>query len=178
MISIHRVLLVLAVAWTAVAGAAGYPERPLRYVIPSAAGGGPDVAARVVMNQLGKQLGRQVIIDNRPGASGIIGTDVIAKATPDGNTLFFGTAGNLAVNPSLYPKLPFNMPRDFTPVSHVASTSSLIYVHPSVPAKTLSELIAYAGANPGKVHYASSGSGGASLPSLFIAITRSIVRPW
>jgi tripartite-type tricarboxylate transporter receptor subunit TctC len=101
-----------------------------------------------------------VIIDNRSGANGIIAADIVAKAAPDGHTLFFGTTGNLSVNPSLYAKLPFNIHWDFAAVSQVASTSSLLYVHPSVPSKTLPEFITYARANPGAINFSSSGTGG------------------
>lgn len=134
--------------------------KPVRLVIGFPAGGPIDTAARVIAPHLTEGLGQPVIVDNRAGANGIIATDIVAKAAPDGHTLLFGTTGNLAINPSLYAQLPFNVLRDFAPVSHVASSSSLIYVHPSVPVKTLPELIAYARANPGKTHYSSSGSGG------------------
>ena len=129
-------------------------------VIGFPAGGPIDTAARVLAPHFVDGIGQQVIVDNRAGANGIVATDIVAKAAADGHTIFFGTAGNLAVNPSLYPKLPFDIKRDFAAVSHVASTSSLIYVHPLVPVKTLSEFIAYARANPGKIHFSSSGAGG------------------
>ncbi len=135
-------------------------NKPIRLVIGFPAGGPIDTVARLLAPHLTEGLGQQVIIDNRAGANGIIAMDIVAKATPDGHTLFFGTTGNLAINPALYAKLPFDLTRDFAPVSHVASTSSLIYAHPSVPAKNLSEFIAHASANPGKVMYASSGNGG------------------
>lgn len=135
-------------------------NKPIRLVIGFPAGGPIDTVARVLAPHLTEGLGQQVIVDNRAGANGIIATDIVAKAAPDGHTLFFGTTGNLAVNPSLYAKLPFDMLRDFAPVSHVASTSSLIYVHPAVPVKTLGEFIAYARANPGRMHFSSSGAGG------------------
>ena len=136
------------------------PAKPIRLVIGFPAGGPIDTVARILVPHLVEGLGQQVIVDNRAGANGIIATDIVAKAAPDGRTLLFGTTGNLAVNPSLYMKLPFDLLRDFAPVSHVASTSSLIYVHPSVPVKTLSEFIAHASANPGKIHFSSSGNGG------------------
>ena len=135
-------------------------NKPIRLVIGFPAGGPIDTVARVLAPHLTEGFGQQVIIDNRAGANGIIAMDIVTKAAPDGHTLFFGTTGNLAINPAMYAKLPFDLTRDFAPVSQVASTSSLIYAHPSVPAKNLAEFIAHASANPGKVLYASSGSGG------------------
>jgi tripartite-type tricarboxylate transporter receptor subunit TctC len=136
------------------------PGKPIRLVIGFPPGGPIDTAARLLAPPMAEGLGQPVIVDNRAGANGIIATEIVAKATPDGHTLFFGTTGNLAVNPALYPKLPFNIARDFAAVSHVMSTSSLLYVHPSLPVKTLSEFITHAKANPGKINYSSSGSGG------------------
>jgi tripartite-type tricarboxylate transporter receptor subunit TctC len=136
------------------------PRKPIRMVIGFPSGGPIDTVARMLSPHLAEGFGQQMIVDNRAGANGIIATEIVAKAAPDGYTVLFGTAGNLAINPSLYSSLPFNMPRDFTAVSHVASTSSLIYVHPAVPAKTLSEFIAHASANPGKINFSSSGAGG------------------
>lgn len=144
----------------AVAIAQSSSGKPIRMLVGFPSGGPIDTVARILAPHFLEGLGQQVIVDNRAGANGIIATEIVAKAAPDGRTLFFGTTGNLAVNPSLYPKLPYNIHRDFTPVTQVASTSSLIYVHPSVPAKTLGEFIAYASANPGKVNFSSSGTGG------------------
>ncbi len=162
----NKYLLYSSLGAALLAAAPGAPfaqtlqAKPIRLVIGFPAGGPIDTVARVLAPQLTEGFGQQVIIDNRAGANGIIAMDIVAKAAPDGHTIFFGTAGNLAINPALYAKLPFDVLRDFAAVSHVASTSSLIYAHPSVPVKTLGEFIAHASANPGKVHYASSGSGG------------------
>jgi tripartite-type tricarboxylate transporter receptor subunit TctC len=104
-------------------------------------------------------LGQPVIVENRPGANGVLATDLVAKSPPDGHAIFMGTLGNLSVNPSFYPSLPFNMDRDLTPVTQVASVSFMLIANPSVPFKTVSELIAYARANPAKVNYSSSGNG-------------------
>ncbi len=159
--SLRTIVCVLSLALVPAATLAqSSPGKPIRMVVGFPPGGPIDSVARLLAPHFVEGLGQQVIVDNRAGANGIIAMDIVAKASPDGQTLFFGTTGNLAVNASLYPKLPFNIHRDFTPVSHVASTSSLIYVHPSVPARTLNEFIAYAGANPGKVNFSSSGSGG------------------
>jgi tripartite-type tricarboxylate transporter receptor subunit TctC len=140
------------------ATAAAYPERPVRYVIPSAAGGGPDTAARVIMAELGKQLGQQVVVDNRPGASGMIGTELIAKATPDGYTIGHGNIATLGINRSVL-KLPYDLDRDVRPVVQMYFTPNLLAVTPSLPVKSVSELIAYAKKNPGQLFYASTGSG-------------------
>jgi len=148
----------------AAATAQSFPTKPIRIMIGFPPGGGIDTVARILGPRLAESLGQQVIVDNRAGANGIIATELVAKAAPDGHTIFFGTTGNLSVNPSLYQKLPFDIHRDFTPLSHVISVSSLLYVHPSIPSKTLGEFIAYATANPGKVNFSSSGSGG--LPHL------------
>jgi tripartite-type tricarboxylate transporter receptor subunit TctC len=110
---------------------------------------------------MSESLGQPVVIDNRPGGSGVLGTDLVAKAVPDGHTLFFGTMGNLAVNPQFLPNLPFNMERDLAPVTQVVSTWFLLYAHPGVAAKSVAELITYAKANPGKINFCSSGNGGA-----------------
>ena len=150
---------VLAVVWTAAAGAAGYPDRPLRYVIPSAAGGGPDIAARLVMNQLSRQLGQQIIVDNRAGASGVIGTDLIAKAAPDGYTLGHGNILTMAIGPSVHLKLPYDPVKSFQPVVHMYGTPNLLAVTLSLPVNSVQELVAYAKKNPDKLLFASAGSG-------------------
>jgi len=141
-----------------------FPNRPVRMVIGFPASGPIDLVARVIAPHLFEGSGQQVVIDNRAGANGIIGTDIVAKATPDGHTVYFGTAGALSVNPTLYPRLPFDIHRDFIPLTQVSSVSSLLYIHASIPARTLPEFIAHAKAHPGKVNFSSSGSGG--LPHL------------
>lgn len=148
----------------AAAAAQSFPTKPMRIVIGFPPGGGIDLVARILGPRITERLGQQVIVDNRPGANGIIGTELVVKAAPDGYTIFFGTTGNLSVNPALFATLPFSIERDFTPLGQIASVPFLIYVHPSVPAKTLSEFVAHARANPGKVHFYSSGNGG--LPHL------------
>jgi tripartite-type tricarboxylate transporter receptor subunit TctC len=161
------VLLVLATgAAFAQAPSTGpaFPQRPIRMIIGFPAGGPIDVVGRLIGPRFFEGSGYSVIVDNRAGANGIIATDLVAKSAPDGYTLLFGTTGNLSVNPSLYRNLPFDIHRDFTPLSHVSSVASLLYVHPSIASKTLGEFIAYAAANPGKVNFSSSGSGG--LPHL------------
>ncbi len=138
-----------------------YPTRPIRVIIGFPPGGGIDIVARVIAPRLSESLGQPVVIDNRAGAGGLIGTDLVAKSAPDGHTVFFGTIGNLSINPLLYSKLPFDMARDFAAVTHVASVSSMLMVHPSFPVKTVPDLIAAAKAKPGQIHFSSSGNAGA-----------------
>jgi tripartite-type tricarboxylate transporter receptor subunit TctC len=138
---------------------AAYPERPLRYVLPSAAGGGPDVAARIIMTELGRNLGQQVIVDNRPGGSGTIGTDLIARATPDGYTIGHGNINTLGINRSVLPKLPYNIDRDLQPVVHMYGTPNLLAVTLSLPVKSVADLVEHARRNPDKLLFASTGNG-------------------
>ena len=138
--------------------AAAYPERPIRYVLGSAAGGGPDIAARVVMAQVARQLGQQIVIDNRPGASGSIGTEVIARATPDGYTIGHGNIQTLAIARSLM-KLPYDIDKDFQPVVHMYGTPNLLAVTLSLPVQSVQDLVSHARKNPDKLLFASTGSG-------------------
>jgi tripartite-type tricarboxylate transporter receptor subunit TctC len=138
-----------------------YPSRPVRIVIGFTPGGGIDTVARLLGPKMAESMGQPVVVENRPGGGGVLGTEVVAKSAADGHTVFFGTMGNLAVNPAFLPNLPFNMERDLTPVTQVVSTSFMLYVTPSLPASSLAEFIAYAKANPGKLNFCSSGNGGA-----------------
>ena len=136
-----------------------YPSKPIRLVVPYPAGGGSDIVARLVGHKLSEDLGQQVIAENRPGASGIIGAEIAVQALPDGYTLFFGSSGNLSANPSLYAKLPYKPLRDFQPISLTTRGPQILVVHPSVPAKSVKELIALAKARPGHLNFASGGMG-------------------
>ncbi len=147
------------VATAAANAAAAYPERPLRYVMGSAAGGGPDVAARIVMTELGRQIGQQVVVENRPGGSGTIGTEMIARATPDGYTIGHGNIQTLAISRSVLPTLPYNIDTDLQPIVHMYGTPNLLAVTLSIPVQSVQELIGYARKNPDKLLYASTGSG-------------------
>jgi len=139
--------------------AAAYPERPIRLVVPAAAGGAIDVVGRIVWLKLGEQLGQTIVIDNRGGANNIIGTEIAARSPPDGYTLLI-TAGAHTINPAVYRKLPYDALRDFTPISHIANSGGLvIVVHPSFGARTLQQLIDMARASPGKIAYGSAGFG-------------------
>ena len=135
-----------------------YPSRPVRLIVPFAAGGGTDIRARLIGQWLSERLGQQFVIETRPGAGGNIGTEVVVKAPPDGYALLLvGTSS--AINATLHEKLSFNFVRDVAPVASISRNSFIMVVHPSVPAKNVPELIAYAKANPGKVNMASAGNG-------------------
>ncbi len=148
-------LLLLAVA----PASAAFPDRPLRYVMGSAAGGGPDVASRVVMAELSRQTGQQVIVENRPGASGVLGMEVIARATPDGYTLGHGNINTMAINRSVLGKLPYDPDRDLQAVVLMYNSPNLLAVTLTLPVKTVQELIEYAKKNPDKLTFASTGNG-------------------
>ena len=136
-----------------------YPVRTIRMMVPFSPGGASDLAARVVGQKLGERLGQQVVVDNRPGAGGAIGTELAVKAPADGYNLLMGSSTEIAINPHLYKKLSYDTLRDFAPVTHVASTPLLIVVHPSLPAKTVKAFVALARARPGQLFGASSGNG-------------------
>jgi len=140
------------------AGAQTYPTRPVRMIVPYPPGGGTDVISRLVGQKLTERWGQQVVVDNRPGANGIIGTDLIARARPDGYT--FGVViATQAINPALYPKLPYDTLKDFVPVTLMAQYPYILTVHPSVAAKSVQEFLALAKTKPGAMSYASSGNG-------------------
>ena len=151
--------LLIAVAVTAPAAAQGFPSRPLKIVATFEPGGASDILARLLAPRLAESLGQPVLVENRPGAGGNTGTDYVAKSAPDGHTLVMGYIGTHAVNPTLYPKIPFDAVRDFAPVAFVASIPSALVVHPSVPAKSVPELVALAKSRPGALNYGSGGSG-------------------
>ena len=140
------------------ASARSYPTKAIRLIVPFAPGGSNDITARLVGQKFSDSFGQQVVIDNRTGASGIIGTDIAAKAPPDGYTVLMMSL-TFAVNPSLYRKLPYDTEKDLVPVTLVASAPLMLVVHPSVPAKSVQELIAYAKSNPGKLNFGSGGPG-------------------
>jgi len=148
----------LLLAFGAAAQAQGFPAKPVRLVVPFAPGGGADILARIVGQKLAEPLGQSVIIDNRAGAAGIVGGEIVVKSPPDGYTLLMGAPG-LAINPSLYTRLPFDALRDLAPISLVGAVPNLVVVHPSVPARTLQELVALARSRPGRLNYASPGRG-------------------
>ena len=158
----HRALIVafglLAGASSAFAQPA-YPAKPIRFIVPFAPGGGNDLIGRTIAQKLNEAWGQPVIVENRTGASGNIGTDFVAKAAPDGYTLLVGYVGNLAINPFLFSKLPYDPVRDFTPITLAAAFTNLLVVHPSLPVQSVKELVAFARARPGQLNYASAGVG-------------------
>lgn len=151
-----------AVGWCGTATAQDYPNRPIRLVVTFAAGGSSDVLARLVANAMSKGLGQTIFVENRPGAGGRVGAAVVAHATPDGYTLLFGTIGTHGIGPALYKNLEYDPIKDFAPIGLLHKLPNVLIVNPSVPAKSLRELIDYARSNPGKLTFASAGNGSVS----------------
>jgi tripartite-type tricarboxylate transporter receptor subunit TctC len=149
----------LSIFCSGFASAQTYPSKPIRIVAPFPPGGSVDILARIIGAELQKSWGQNVLIDNRPGAGGNIGSDNIAKSAPDGYSLLIGSNGTHAINPALYAKMPYDAIRDFSPITLVASSPNIFTTHPSLPAKNVKEFIALAKANPGKVTYGSGGIG-------------------
>ena len=158
---LQAALLAFAVALAASppARAQGYPNKPLRLIVPFAAGGSTDVVARTMAQLLGDALAQQVVVENRPGAGGSVGAEAAAKAPADGYTLLLGTSGTLAINPALYPKAHYDPARDFAPVALLGSTSYLLLVHPGVAASRLQEFTTLVRARPGQYTFGSAGNG-------------------
>lgn len=150
-----------------------YPTKPIRLILPFAPGGGADLTGRLVAPGLTERLGQPVVMDNRPASAGILGAELAARAAPDGYTLLISTS-SFAANPSIYKKLPYDVVKDFAPITLAVNSPLVVVVHPSVPAKTMQELIAFARANPNKLNYGSSGSGGA--PHIAGEMLKSMAR--
>jgi tripartite-type tricarboxylate transporter receptor subunit TctC len=142
-------------------GAQSFPSKPVTLVVPFPPGGGTDTGGRILAEQLGKRWGQTVVVENKGGAAGQIGADIVAKAKPDGYTLLLGNIGTQAINPSLYRKMPYDPDKAFAPVSFVAELPLAMMVHPHVPAQSDKEFVALAKAQPGRLSYSSSGAGGA-----------------
>lgn len=167
------VLPVLLAFCTAGALAQSYPTRAIKLVVPSSPGGGTDIVARILGQKLSEQLGQQFVVENRAGAGTVIGNDAVAKSAPDGYTLLMGLS-TLAINPSMYAKLPYDALRDFAPISQSVSACNILILHPSVPAKTVVELIALARAKPGSLTFGSAGMG--TNPHLSGELFKSLAR--
>lgn len=156
---IQRTIIALLLAIAGNAVAQNYPAKAVRMVVPYPAGGTYDIYARVIGQRLTEVWGQPLVIENRAGANAIIGTDLVAKSAPDGYTIMMGGIGPHGINPSLYPKLPYDPVRDFAPVIHVASAPNVLIVHPSVSAQSVNDLISLARSRPGELSFSSAGSG-------------------
>ena len=158
---------------SAAATAQSYPTRPVRVIVPSSIGGGTDIVARVVAHKLGETLGQQFVVENRPGASTMIGGEFVARAAPDGYTLLMGIS-TLAINPAMFRKVPYDAQRDFVPITQAVFLPNILIVHPSLPVRTVKELIAFAKARPGALNFASAGTG--TNPHLSMELFRVMAR--
>ncbi|MSP97043.1 MAG: tripartite tricarboxylate transporter substrate binding protein [Betaproteobacteria bacterium] len=171
MVALRRVALVAVLGCAAIyaeaassagrdsAGTDGYPNKPVRLVAPFVPGGPTDIVARVVAQKLGQNIGQTVVVDNRGGAGGAIGCEIVARSAPDGYTLMIGSSGNLAVAPALFARLPYDPAQDFQPITQTTAGPQIVVVNPSLAAKSIQDLIAMARANPGGLNYASGGAG-------------------
>jgi tripartite-type tricarboxylate transporter receptor subunit TctC len=164
--------LVLAAAFSAYAQS--YPAKPIRLIVPFPAGGGSDVIGRILGQKLGERIGQQIVVDNRAGAGGSIGTEAVVKAPPDGYTVVLASTSEIAINPSLYSKLNYDAVKDLAAVGMVAATPMVVIIHPSFPVKTIKDLIALAKAKPGEINVASAGTG--TITHLSGELFRSIVN--
>ncbi|MEI6300184.1 MAG: tripartite tricarboxylate transporter substrate binding protein [Betaproteobacteria bacterium] len=152
-------IAIAALTMASIAHAQTFPTKPIRLICPFPPGGAVDIASRAIANEMSKTLGQQVVVENKPGAGGNIGGAEAARSAPDGYTIFMTTSGINAINPALYSKMPFDPNKDLVPVSALVSLNNVLVLHPSVTAKSVAEIIAMAKAQPGKMTYASSGSG-------------------
>jgi tripartite-type tricarboxylate transporter receptor subunit TctC len=165
-------LSAMAMAMPSWAQAQVYPQKPVKVVVAFTAGGTTDILARTVTQQLSEKLKQPFVIDNKPGAGGNLGTELVVRSAPDGYTLIVNSVGPIAVNPTLYGKLPYNPLTDLVPIVQIADVPNVLVIHPTVPANTMEELIAYAKANPGKLNYGSTGIGTSSHLSSFMLSKR------
>jgi len=159
---VRSICAILAVLGSVPAAAQNYPSRPIRFVVPLAPAGAGDIVARTVAAKLSESWGQQIVIDNRPGANTIIGTDLVAKSKPDGYTWLLGVQGSLAINPATYPSLPYDPEKDFDAVTQMTVYGYVLVVHPALPVKSVAELIALARSRPAELAYGTSGNGGSN----------------
>jgi tripartite-type tricarboxylate transporter receptor subunit TctC len=155
----RRLLLAVLLFAATSAGAQGWPSKPLRLIVPFPPGGGSDAVGRIIAQKLGDRLGQQVVVDNRGGAGGSMGTEAAVRAAPDGYTMVLASTSEIAINPTLYSRLSYDTVKDLVPVALVATTPMVVIVNPSVPAKSMSELVALVRAKPGEFNVASAGAG-------------------
>lgn len=141
------------------ASGSGYPAKSIRYIIPFPPGGGQDLVARALAPRLAESMGQQILIDNRPGGGTILGAEMAARSTPDGYTLFMGSNTSLSINPNLHAKLPYDALRDFAPITRIATAANMLVVHPSMPVRSVKDLVTLAKARPHQLNYGSSGTG-------------------
>jgi tripartite-type tricarboxylate transporter receptor subunit TctC len=166
--------LLLAVLCMPVLALAQYPTKPVRMIIPFAPGGASDFVGRIMQPKMTELLGQQIVVENKPGAAGNIGAEAAARSTPDGYTIFLGNVGSVAINPGVYPKLSITPTKDLVAVTQVVDVPSALIVHPPLPVNSMRELVDYAKANPGKLNYASPGSG--SLDRLEMELLRKLEK--
>src|SRR5436305_14159776 len=167
-------LLLLAILLGPLAALAQYPSKPVHMIIPFAPGGASDFVGRIMQPKMSELLGQPIVVENKPGAAGNIGAEAAARSAPDGYTTFLGNVGSIAINPGVYPKLSINPLKDLIAVGQVVDVPSILIVHPSMPANTVKALVAYAKANPGKLNFASPGSG--SLDRLEVELLRNLEK--
>jgi tripartite-type tricarboxylate transporter receptor subunit TctC len=153
---------IAALLLSAPAAAQTYPTKPLRWIVPSAPGDGSDITGRIIAERVARDLGQQVLIDNKPGAGGVLGSETAAKSPADGYTMIVGNAGSHGINAAIYSKLTYDIARDFVPVALFCTAPNVMVASPGTPAKSVAEFVAYAKANPGKLNYASGGIGSSS----------------
>ena len=163
--------LLMVLACAGAAAQTRYPAKPVRFIVPSAAGGGTDIIARALAQKLSESLGAQFVVDNRPGAGQMIGIEIAAKSSADGNTILMA-ASTLAINPIMYKKVTYDPLRDFAPITQAASLPNVLVVHPSLAVKSLAELIAYAKQHPGQLNFASAGIG--TSPQMSVELLKSM----
>jgi len=166
-------LFLFALLSLGAAAQTAYPAKPVRFIVPSAAGGGTDIIARSVAHKLSESLGQQFVVDNRPGAGQMIGIELAARSPADGHTILMA-ASTLAINPIMYQKVSYDPLRDFAPITQAASLPNVLVVHPSLPAKSVAELIALARRQPGKINYASAGIG--TSPQMSVELLKSMAK--
>src|SRR5262249_8418540 len=166
LVGVMRVILPAALlalqALVGGASAADYPARPIKLVVPYAPGGGADGVARIVAKTMSESIGQPIVIDNKGGAGAIVGTDLVAKAEPDGYTLLLGQSGPISINPAVYKSLPYDPQKDFAPISMTTAYPYILVVNAELPARTLAEFVALAKAKPGTMNYGSTGVGAAN----------------